>query len=203
MAQPKPSMSLAQIASRVLEHLTIARATTFVATASFVTQAFGPNASDDRSVRKRVYDILNVLLACRFIEKSGTEVKLVSSGFVTAFEHGREREAKIQMLNNKRKTLASKLNLLVHYHALIRRNQNIRRPANAIEVTAIFLGFSDVTNSSTDRSLDSKSLTILAQCRPRFYSPMDVLAKLGLTKEDEGRIAESLGFDLAWLAVER
>jgi hypothetical protein len=200
--RPKLPMSLAQIASLVFAHLKRTRQTTLIATADSVMATIGSEGSDTRAIQRRVYDILNVLSACHLIEKTRTELRLIPSDSKLTLKESQERDAKLQVLRDKKKLLALRLTLLVRFRALIRRNQSSERPLKAIQITAIFVGFRSLQNGSTDRSLDSRSLIISSQSQPQFYSPMDILSKLPLTKEEEVQIVKSLGFDPSLLETE-
>jgi hypothetical protein len=169
----------------VFRHLTVARETTFAAVADDIIRSTGSSATEDRAVRRRVYDILNVLHACRMVDKTKTHIRITSSAALANGDH----------LAEKRKRLAERFALLVRYHALIERNRRIARPPRAIQLPALFVSFRNLENGSTARSLDSRSLTVISEAPPRFYSPMDILSKFSIDREQEERTARSIGID--------
>jgi hypothetical protein len=168
--------SLSALATLVLQHLTATRQTTFAAVADAIVRSAESPARDDRGLRRRVYDILNVLLACRMIDKTKTHICITAA---------RPCEAEPRSLAEKRERLRERSALLAWYRALIERNRRMARPPRAIQLPALFVSFRDLANGSTEQSLDRRSLTLTSASKPCFYSPMDVLGALAVRREEE------------------
>jgi hypothetical protein len=193
-------MSLACLAPKVLDHLKMTQVTTFIQAGDYVIALLESPPVHETTIRRRVYDILNVFLACNLITKSNGKIKWKARTVPSTIS--RDHEIHVQTLNKKRQEFAKSLRVLVRYRSLIDQNRLIRRPPRAIQLTAIFVGYRNVANGSSDCSLDGKKLTITSSSPPIFYSPMDVLSTRPLPPDEQLRIVRSLGFDPALLDVQ-
>jgi hypothetical protein len=192
-------MTLANLSPHVFGYVSSAGETTFQATADSIIAGGKFRFSDERAVRRRVYDILNVLIAANFIEKSNGRIRIADT-VIPAAPSSQAHEAQIKAVREKQKQLASKLNLFVRYQAWLRRNRDIERPMRAVQLPAIFIGYTDLSGGTANGTLDSKSVEIVSSSKPHFYSPMDILNMILITKKEEAEAAHSLGFDLDLLS---
>jgi hypothetical protein len=191
--EPKP-MSLAGLAPQVHEHLRLSRGTTFPAAADYVLQQMRSDLHDPKTIRRRVYDILNVFLACDLIEKSKAEIRLKSlpsASIQSSFAHSPGYDS----MSNKKHELTKKINMLVLYHCVINRNRCVERPAGTFQLSVIFVGFDASDNGTTRRSLDGKSLVVASDSPPVFFSPMDVLEKLTFSSDERRQVIRGIGID--------
>jgi hypothetical protein len=183
-------MSLTNLAPKVLQHLQLARATTFPAAADFILQEIQADKGDERTIRRRVYDILNVFLACDFIEKSKAAIQLKSPRLQTV-AHVPGQEA----VEAKRRELGRKLHMLVLYRCIISRNRHIHRPPGSVHLSSIFVAFPRSERGTACRSLDGKSLEVSSDAAPMYFSPMDVMDKLSFSLEERNQAIRAIGID--------
>jgi hypothetical protein len=188
---PKP-MSLTNLAPKVLQHLQLSRATTFPAAADYVFREIHADQSDERTIRRRVYDILNVFLACDFIEKSKSSIQLKNSRLPNVTPDPRQ-----ESIDAKKRELAGKLRMLVIYQCIINRNRHVHRPPGSIHLNAIFVGFPPSESGTASRSLDGRSLEVASDAVPIYFSPMDVMDKLSFSLEERNQAIRGIGIDPA------
>jgi hypothetical protein len=186
---PQKPMSLKNLASKVLQHLQLSQATTFSAAADYVLQEIQADKDDKLTIRRRVYDILNVFLACDFIEKSRSSIQLKRPRTPTLTrDPGHEA---------KRHELARKFHMLVLYRCIINRNRNVHRPPWSVHLNAIFVGFPRSERGMACRSLDGKSLEVASDAAPMYFSPMDIMDKLSFSLEERNQAIREIGIDPA------
>jgi hypothetical protein len=185
-------MSLTNLAPKVLQHLQLSRTTTFVAAADHVVQEIEAEKGDERTIRRRVYDILNVFLACDFIEKSKSSIQLKNPRLPNiAPDPGRET------VDAKKRELARKLHMLVLYRCIINRNRQVHRPPGSIHLSVIFVAFPRSESGTACRSLDGKSLEVASDAAPMYFSPMDLMDKLSFSLEERNQAIRGVGIDPA------
>jgi hypothetical protein len=185
-------MSLTSLAPKVLQHLQLSQATTFPAAADYVLQEIQADESDKRTIRRRVYDILNVFLACNFIEKSRSSIQLKNSRLPNVTPDPRQ-----ETVDEKKGDLARKLRMLVLYRCIINRNRHVHRPPGSVHLNAIFVGFPPSESGTASRSLDGKSLEVASDAAPMYFSPMDVMDKFSFSLEERNHAIRGIGIDPA------
>lgn len=91
---------------------------------------------DQKNIRRRVYDALNVLMAMNIISKEKKEIKwigLPSNSVQECMSLQREKERKIQSIREKRKNLLELILNQISFKNLARRNKDFEnyhgRPA--------------------------------------------------------------------------
>jgi hypothetical protein len=140
--------------------------------------------NDEKTTRRRVYDVLNVFLASGVITREGRSIRFRPLGATTPLSDVPECERPLaESCEQKQSKLISKIKLLLAYRGLIHRNSTGLRPATAIQLPAIIVGFNSNIQGDSSASLDQKSLQIQASANPSFYSPMDVLGNIGISVE--------------------
>ncbi|KAK8893231.1 hypothetical protein M9Y10_021648 [Tritrichomonas musculus] len=185
-------MCLSRVASLVYSILEQKKKTTFAEVAdsivNLVTDQNTDVANDQRTMRRRVYDVLNVLCAAHFISKEqkiityNPEVNIANANIDNGSSNLREAE---ERLEQKERTLMQRVTLLLFFKLLFNRNKQMIRPPNTVQLPAIFVGFSDLGNGQIHRSLDGKRLEIVAQSTPQFFSHNDLYRTLRFPIEQQ------------------
>jgi hypothetical protein len=139
----------------------------------------GPEPPDHRTLRRRVYDVLNVFCATGIVAKDNKILRYQPRGCVLAplDPQNPVQQAKERLLV-KEAVLAEKGRLMILYKLLIRENCQRKRPSTAVQLPSLFAGFRDVGNGEVKRSLDCSRLEVVATSPPKFFSPMNVLGEL-------------------------
>jgi hypothetical protein len=151
-----------------------------------------PNLSGQETIRRRVYDVINVLSAACVIDKVGKQIiwrggvrSSVTSGSTSATAE--EDESRIL---SKESVLRDKVTLLTHYKALIRRNF-VRTPSSdALQLPVILIGIRDTNRTTFTQSLNRCELEIRSGAELSFLGPSDILAKIGLPRDSMRSILE-------------
>lgn len=147
-----------------------------------------PNLTGQDTIRRRIYDVINVLSATGVIEKSGKQLvfrgyKAVPGGKFMQPQSS-ENEARIA---TKEKILRDKISLLVLYKALLKRNYaRGQPPPDAVHLPAIVVGIRDLDKSSMVSVMNGLELKIEASQRDLlFLAPSDILKKMRKDFPDE------------------
>lgn len=200
-AEPqKPSSSkplcLANMSSKVLQILKENGSTTFTAVADLIVedvQSSTDTTNNQRTTRRRVYDVLNVFHAAGLITKDSKTITFNPYDHTTIFKGGSNDSSQIEArINTKQKALLDKIKLLIYYKLLIERNKKRQRPTNAIQLQALFVGFDDVGNGQAKRSLDGRQLEIVANSPPQFFSPMMIFERMTFSPESQLGILQNM-----------
>ena len=136
------------------------------------------------TIRRKIYDILNILLATGIIQKENKQI------FFKPLQPFQIPESEIPLLQKceyLQNILITKIKTLILYRALIERNQNLPKSNNIIQLPAIFLGLNDIS-SNINRNLDGKKLEIIGKNSPMFFSPNDILEKINLPLQKQKEI---------------
>ncbi|KAH0785554.1 transcription factor Dp [Histomonas meleagridis] len=170
-------MSLTNMASQVFSILKENGQTTFDEVADKIFETIGEKTmdttNDQRTLKRRVYDVLNVLCAAGFVNKD--KKTITYQKFNTDLKLGTPEQSQIaERIAQKERELVVKTKLLIYYKLLIERNRKTQRPATAVQLSSIFVGFRDVGNGQIQRSLNGHELVIISRSPPLFFSPLDV-----------------------------
>jgi hypothetical protein len=152
-----------------------------------------PNLTCQETIRRRIYDIINVLSAAGLVDKVGKQVvwhparRPIAPPAADA-----PSEASQDALRAKERLLCDKIRMLTLYKVLIKRNF-VREPApTAFPLPVIFLGVRDAGRTTFTQSLNRCELEIKCQRDALFLAPCDILQKVGLPRESvEGILALS------------
>ena len=188
-----PTVSLTGISEPVLEIIRMKGPLTFVEVADDFIQNNVTNVDEhskqEKNVRRRIYDVLNVLLACNMIVKDpeNKKVKLFDRNLLLikdkTFAYDEIFRRQTSRIEQKTQMLISKTRLLIYYRLLLERNRNSMRPTENVQMPTIILGYTDVENGKICRSLDGQTLTIISQYKPNFFSPENIFRRLSFPKE--------------------
>lgn len=85
---------------------------------------------DQKNIRRRVYDALNVLMAMNIISKEKKEIKwlgLPSNSVQECFQLEKEKQKRIQRIREKRKQLYELIMNQISFKNLVQRNKEMER----------------------------------------------------------------------------
>lgn len=141
-----------------------------------------PNLTGQETVRRRIYDVINVLSAARVIDKVGK--RLMWHGYPTPtpapVSYGTpEDDSRVRA---KEDLLRDKVTVLTLYKALL--NRNFKRgvtPPGAISLPAIIIGIKEPDKAAVTQPMDGYELEIRANNRNlTFLAPSHILQRLNL-----------------------
>jgi hypothetical protein len=174
------------MASVILSILKTRETTTFQDVADAIVTHLGSEVTDlnsERTVRRRVYDVLNVFVAAGFIQKDGKRIicnRTADSRVPSRSESIREK------IESRQTALADKVRLLVGWRLVIERNRKLQRPSKAVPLLqTLFVGFAHCRGGGYDQGLDGRSVAIHAESPPLFFSPTEVIGKMGFTLQQQ------------------
>jgi len=139
-----------------------------------------PDTYNEKSIKRRVYDAINVMIAIGLIKKEGKELTLIiQKDYEQPSRLTEEEVSAKERCQELESTLIQKAKSLLLYRALIERNRYMQRPRNSIDLPAIFIGIQEIDGALKEFD-DKKKLIIEGDCNPMFFSPVDVLEKSSL-----------------------
>jgi hypothetical protein len=144
-----------------------------------------PNLSGQETIRRRIYDVINVLSAACVIDKVGKQIiwRGGSRASVQSASTSGSAEEDERRILSKENILRDKVTLLTRYKALIRRNF-VRTPSSdALQLPVILIGIHDTNRTTFTQSLNRCELQIRSGADLSFLGPSDILAKIGLPKD--------------------
>jgi hypothetical protein len=189
MAQGDPNghggkhLCLSNMASMIINILKETEITTFPDMAEKVIVAMGPddsNGNNGRTLRRRVYDVLNVFLAVGFIAKENKQITYQQPAAIRApLGNADEIQERVRC---KELGLTDNIKMFIAWRCLIERNRTRARPETAVPVhKTLFIGFKHCSGGY-ERLFDGRSLSIRANSPPEFFSPMNVLDKMEIPR---------------------
>jgi hypothetical protein len=143
------------------------------------------SVSDQRTLRRRVYDVLNVFSAMGLIVKDSKSIRYRIAEPQKSVDAREQARARLLL---KEKILADKARLLLGHLLLIERNRGRVRLGNAIQLPVLFVAFGDVGDGQVQCALDGRWLEISAGSPPRFFSPMNLFDAFRFSVEDQTRM---------------
>lgn len=174
--QQKP-LCLSSLAEDVLHFIQERTNTTFQEVADMIVSK--DDSSNEKTTRRRVYDVLNVFAAAGLISKEARSIKYQPLAHISELDNLSPQDKDLAKdCEDKRTMLMQRIKLLLSYKALIARNKQVARPVNAVQMPVIIVGFNNNILGESNSSLDGRSVEMNASENPIFYSPMDVFAKL-------------------------
>jgi hypothetical protein len=186
-------LSLSNMASKILSILKTRHSTTFQEVADEVVREVGSEDADsenERTLRRRVYDVLNVFLATDLVERDGRSVR---------FRRSRSRReysatnSLAQRIRNLEIDLQSKARVLLGWELMMLRNRlQIEEDSVTVPLTrTLLIGFRSCSVEYYDQSLDGHKITMHCESSPGLYSPLEVIDKLEFSEEDRYRLLSS------------
>ncbi|KAH0785561.1 transcription factor Dp-1 [Histomonas meleagridis] len=144
-----------------------------------------PNLKGQDTIRRRIYDVINVLSAARLIDKVGKQIIWNGNNpyIPTPIPIAPNMPPGEKDLEEKEKTLSEKIRLLTYYKLLIQRNFNRTPPPNAIHFPTIIIGIRDSNQAALTHTFNHSELEIRSKMPLIFLSPSDILKKLRFPKD--------------------
>jgi hypothetical protein len=166
---------------------------TFQEVADEVVREVGSEIGDsenERTLRRRVYDVLNVFVAAGLVEKDGKTVRYRGSAVCESC--GSSVNSLRQKVHNLEIDLQSKVRVLIGWELMVFRNRvSCESPSLKVPVKeTFFFGFRESSVEYYDQALDGRKITIHCHSSPGLFSPLEVIDKVGFNEEDRFRILE-------------
>jgi hypothetical protein len=182
-ARSENQQSLAHMSSLVLSAVQAKPVTSCAEIADDILRVLSPRNPDakgnQRTITRRVYDVLNVFAAAGLVSKTDAEVRFqpgaAPSRRVEINEQVRAAKSRIAVMEA---ALAERAQILIYYRLLIERNHGRPPPVPAFAMPVMFVGFRDIDQGQVKRVLDGSRLEIAARSAPIFFSPLTVFEKM-------------------------
>lgn len=191
-SQNKP-VTLNTISSITLNIIRSKQTTTFSEVADLVIKNCTGNieTGNEKTTRRRVYDVLNVFLAAGLIKKEAKNINYVQNSETQNNQPISEEDSQLaNQCEQLRESVINKLKAYLLYRSLLERNYNKSRPTESVQLPAIFVEF-PTDKGVSELSLDQKTLEITADQHPTFYSPVDILSSINLSIESQRELVRS------------
>ncbi|CAH2066667.1 unnamed protein product, partial [Iphiclides podalirius] len=144
---------------------------------------------DQKNIRRRVYDALNVLMAMNIISKEKKEIRWLglptnSVQECTALE--KEKQAKLEQIQKKTQQLQELILQHISFKSLIERNKEIEKkgvkpsPSSAIHLPFIVVNTSDKALIDCSISNDKTEYMFNFNKRFQIHDDIDILKRMGL-----------------------
>lgn len=138
-----------------------------------------------KNIRRRVYDVLNILQAVDFIKKNSTVVeiietpnyKVMSMPQISALGELEERKQRIKELE---KEIYTQGKLLLLYYSLIYRNFEYLKPPHSVHFPFMVIGFPVNQQTQINKSRGGERVTLKIEGQPKFLSVNEILLSIGL-----------------------
>ncbi|EAX96293.1 hypothetical protein TVAG_264170 [Trichomonas vaginalis G3] len=179
MTENKDKVCLKALAPRLLELLLELGETTSESIATILINNLiqeNPHSFSQETVRRRIYDVINVLSATGIIEKDGKKLNwrgLKRQNPGAEAEQAPKPNAPSPLVL-KQRSLFLKLRILAAYKALIQKNFPNRKPPNALPARVMVFG--TASNEIKTTRLGRHEIKIELRERPtHFFSPTDII----------------------------
>jgi hypothetical protein len=150
-----------------------------------IARLIGPNPplSAHETIRRRIYDVINVLSAAGVIDKVGKQI---------LWRGGRPApvmppipstpDASEGRVHRKEEMLREKVRLLTLDKVLIKRNFSRDQSPGSMTLPVILIGIQDPTHTTFTQSVNRCQLEIKSRRNMQFLAPSDILQKIDLPK---------------------
>ena len=145
-----------------------------------------PGLKGQETIRRRIYDVINVLSAAGVIDKVGKQIIYQgTSRFCKSSSTNQTSlsEDDVQRIKDKEKNLEDKITLLILYKTLIQRNFQAVEPNDRIHFPAIIVGIKDPSNTILKHPMLRTELEFITKEPMMFLAPSDILRRIDLPKE--------------------
>ena len=173
--------SLKKIASIVAEKLRKRVSCSIPDAVNAVLESFD-NKKSDVTLKRRVYDVINVLEATGVIRKTQNiitwtgNVHIPNGNDYTSSRTQLDSEHINRRIGDKIEKLRYKLNILKHYNAIIRRNKLLPRPARSLSIQT----FACIAKSYQEFKTPNGLTVILPiNPKPQLITPLQILESIG------------------------
>ncbi|XP_055593095.1 transcription factor Dp-1 [Uranotaenia lowii] len=160
-----------------------------------------PASYDQKNIRRRVYDALNVLMAMNIISKEKKEIRwhgLPTSSVQECDDLEKENEKARERIEQKQKQLRDLIMQHVAFKSLVARNQEnedrglVPNPSSAIQLPFIIVNTDKKTHINCSISNDKSEFSFDFDNAFEIHDDLEVLKRMGLL----------LGFDKGQCTVE-
>jgi hypothetical protein len=177
------------MSSTILSVLKSRENTSFQEVADAVVSGIGDpmDTNSERTVRRRVYDVLNVFMAAGFIER---DAQTRAIAFTQTHSQGESPvDLRHKVVKSKRVQLADKVRMLIGWRLLMQRNMARPPPDRPIPLRhTLFIGFARYNGAGCSQGIDRRTVALRAESSPIFFSPMELIAKLGFTVDQQAQM---------------
>jgi hypothetical protein len=145
-----------------------------------------PNLSGQETIRRRIYDVINVLSAAGVVDKVGKQIvwhggrRAPNARPNAAPRATGDDDARIAA---KERMLRDKVSLLTLYKALIKRNFAHEPAADVLGLPVILLGIKDADKTTFTQSLNRCELEVRSTGGLVFMAPSEILQKINLERK--------------------
>lgn len=145
---------------------------------------------DQKNIRRRVYDALNVLMAINVISKEKKEIKwigLPTNAAQECLDLEEEKRKLIEMIAEKRKQVRSLLIQQIAYKKLVERNKAAQQPLSPGTIIKLpFIIITTDTKTVIDCSISNDRTEYVLSLDNAFglHDDVEVLRRMGLTETD-------------------
>ena len=185
--------SLKQVASIVAEKLRKRVSCSVPDAVNTVLDCFEKKKSDS-TLKRRVYDVINVLEATGVIQKTQNIITWTGNVHVPNGDNYSSKRTQLdsdyiqRRIGDKIEKLRFKINILKHYNAIIQRNSLLPRPAKSLSIkTFAFVADQVEINGSAN------NLTVIfhANPRPQLIAPLQILENIDFRFDIEKQLIEN------------
>jgi hypothetical protein len=145
-----------------------------------------PSRSSQKTIRHRIYDVINVLSAAGVVDKVGKQIvwhggrQAPNARPNAAPRATGDDDARIAA---KERMLRDKVSLLTLYKALIKRNFAHEPTADVLGLPVILLGIKDAAQITFTQSLNRCELEVRSTGGLVFMAPSEILQKINLERK--------------------
>ncbi|XP_060800604.1 transcription factor Dp-1 isoform X2 [Amyelois transitella] len=144
---------------------------------------------DQKNIRRRVYDALNVLMAMNIISKEKKEIRwlgLPTNSVQECTSLEKEKQAKLEQIQKKTQQLQELILQHISFKSLIQRNKDAENkgvkpsPSSAIHLPFIVVNTSDKALIDCSISNDKTEYMFNFNKKFQIYDDIDILKRMGL-----------------------
>lgn len=145
-----------------------------------------PNMNGQETIRRRIYDVINVLSAAGVIDKVGKQI--IYQGTSRYFNtlptpHPYLKDEDSQRIRKKEKQLEEKIVLLTLFKSLIQRNYPIAEPPQGSKpLPQIIIGINEQSSMNLKYPQSRSELELSTKHKMIFLAPSDMLKRLHFPK---------------------
>jgi hypothetical protein len=181
-AEPVPSarLCLKDLAPHTLEVMRELESTTSEDIATLTIDKLlrsNPNLTGQDTIRRRIYDVINVLSAAGVIDKVGKQI-IWHGGRQPVVTPAAPKVADESGIAAKEQVLRDKVSLLTLYKALIKRNFTREPGPDALPLPVILIGIRDKNQATFTQAINRCDLEIRSKKDLLFMAPSDILRNI-------------------------
>lgn len=196
-SREKASKGLRHFSMKVCEKVRRKGVTTYNEVADELVQEFSEDHNttsseqyDQKNIRRRVYDALNVLMAMNIISKEKKEIKwlgLPTNSLQESLNLHKERKQLIQRINTKTRSLHELLLQQISLKKLIQKNIDSEKihgepaPASAIQLPFLIVSTDKKTVIDCSISNDKTEYLFVFDNKFEMHDDIEILKRMGLS----------------------